>query len=85
MPLTRHQTKVPVSQTEFRYRVVVKTDPCEAASWDAKRLQFELLQNIGMDQMLSLCGSKPFQKMTMKHDGTQWVAEFEAIVAESQP
>lgn len=75
---------MPYSQTEARYRVVVKSDPCEVNTFEYFRLQYELLHNVANDQMLGLCGPVAFQRMNMKHDGVQWVAEFEAIVAEKR-
>jgi hypothetical protein len=75
-------TKVPVGRTEFRYRVVLESDPCMMGTQDCFRLQMELLANMAKDAMLVMCGAVPFQTMKMRHDGARWVVELEAVVAE---
>lgn len=82
--LDRTQTKVPVDRDKFRYRVIVKTDPCPPETLESKRLQFELLRHISEDPMLSSPGGSLFQTMKMRHDGVGWVAEFESIVHEPE-
>lgn len=74
--------KVPVSRNEYRYRVVLESDPCVMGTQDCFRLQMELLASMAKDAMLVICGSVPFQTMKMRHDGAKWIVELEAIVLE---
>jgi hypothetical protein len=74
--------KVPIGRTEFRYRVVIESDPCMAGTFNSFFLQSEILRSLGTDPMLGMCGPVPWQTMKMRHDGAHWVVELEAVVTE---
>lgn len=80
--MKRIQTKVPVGRTEFRYRVVLESDPCMMGTQECRRLQLELLYNMATDPMLATCGPVMFQTGKWRHDGAKWVVELEAVVNE---
>lgn len=80
--MKRMQTKVPVSRTENRYRVIIESDPCSLGSLSSSLLQAELLFSMARDPMLRACGPVPFQTAKWRHDGAKWIIELEAIVNE---
>lgn len=73
------RSKVQISDTETRYLTRVFSDPVAENTHEAYQAQFQFLADLGFHRQISLCGDGPFQRMRMFHDGTCWVAEFEAV------
>lgn len=74
------RTKIPVGTSEDRYRTVVETDLCTLNTLQSRVVRHELLRYIADDPSFSQCGGFDFQKAKIYHDGTKWIAEFEAVV-----
>lgn len=69
---------------ELRHRTIIETDNCAPGTLHSRMLRQELLRYIADDPSFSHCGGVDFQKAKIEHNGSRWVAEFEAIVAKPQ-
>lgn len=85
--MNRHPPlKTPHGPDETKWRVIVESDECVPGTLHSRQLQFEMLKNFAEQPMITALGYSMFQKMRMTHDGSKWVAEFEAILKnESKP
>jgi len=64
--------------SQFRYTQVYESEYCEEGSIQAKFQQIQMIRTLADTPELQLCGYYPFQKMSMRHNGTNWVMELEA-------
>lgn len=78
--MKRQVSTLPIGTTQKRHKVKIESDPCVVGSLESRFFQFDLISKLANQPDLSTCGSVDFQRMLMYHNGSCWVAEFEAIV-----
>lgn len=71
--------KSPIGDNLFRFRTVVETEECVAGTIYSRMIRQELIRYIYEDPSFSQCGGNDFQKAKFWHDGSKWLAEFEAV------
>lgn len=76
-----HRTikRTPVNEQEFKYEVRISSIQCPAIGIESKMAQIGLLSTLATTPGLLNCGNNEFQKLTIAHDGQQWVAVLEAV------
>lgn len=71
--------KAAFSAELVRHRTVVETESCTIGTLHSRLVRHELLKYIAEDPFFSQCGGVDFEKARIWHNGTGWVAEFEAV------
>lgn len=66
----------------IRHRVKIESDPCIAGSQEARMVIHHLLQTLAEQPPLTLCGTMPFETLTVRHDERVWIVEAEALEPE---
>ena len=77
--MERHLKTIELGK-ETLYRLTLESEPCVLGTQKCRFVQFELLRYIAEDPAVTACGTSDFHRMTMKHDGSHWIVEAEAIV-----
>lgn len=68
----------PIGDNKYRFRTVVETEECAAGTIHSRIIRQELIRYVYEDPYFSQCGGLDFQKAHIWHDGSKWMAEFEA-------
>lgn len=76
--MRRSFSKTTLGGNDVRVTVRYESEYCEPGTPEARREQMRLLRTLADSTELQICGFHPFQKMTMKHNGTVWLMELEA-------
>jgi len=71
--------RVRLTDTDTKVRTILKSPPCVAGSLEARSAANSFFKSLAEDPNLMNCGDRVFQNFKMYHDGTNWVAELEAI------
>lgn len=71
-------TKIKSGEYRIRYRVKVEDVPSEFGTSFARIRQRSFLKELIENDGVLTCGPVDFEKMTMSHNGSCWVAELEA-------
>lgn len=68
----------------MRHRTVIESDECVPGTLHSRLLRQEILRVVADDPSFTQCGGVDFQKARIEHNGSRWVAEFEALVQRPQ-
>lgn len=80
--MRRTTSKVSIGGEQCRVAVKIESDPCEMGTIEARRAQVAILRALTENIELLNCGFVPFQKLSMKHTGSNWLVEMEAVQSE---
>jgi hypothetical protein len=78
----RQVRRVEIAPGMVRYRVLITGEDCPINTNEAKIHQTLFLDWLMDNKEMLNCGYQPFQKMSIRHNGTSWQAELEAEVEE---
>ena len=62
--------------------VSFESEGCEAGTLESRNQQISLLKVLADTPGLLMCGLKPFEKLTMVHNGLAWTATIEAVIVD---
>lgn len=80
--MRRSISSVRISENQVRYRTKLEGDDCPPDTYESRMQQSRLIEAIHDQPGLVACGVHPFQRLTIRHDGTRWIAEAEALAEE---
>lgn len=81
--MDRFYTKVQLTETQVKHRSRLCSDPCERGTDKARLFQRWLLEALASTHDFQICGSVPFQRMSMYHNEDKWIIELEAVTEEA--
>lgn len=73
-----------VGEHQIRHRTRIEDLPTPEGSEEARVRQFHFVQELAQNWSLLACGMQMFQRLSIYHSGSAWVAEAEAVVEEVQ-
>lgn len=76
--LQRQVKKTEIAPGRVRYRVIILGDECPQGTLEARKRQFDFMRELADNVNLLDCGYSPFQRLSIRHNGTCWQAEAEA-------
>lgn len=68
-----------ISEFEKRYEVVLTGPMCDRLSIEGRAQRMAMLRMLSDTPGITDCGTMEFQKMSMSHNGMQWVVVLEAV------
>lgn len=80
--MRRTLSSVVIGDNRRRHTARIESDPCPSRGPQSRAVVFALLETLGQVPDMTLCGSVPFQKLTITHDSEKWVATAEAVTDE---
>lgn len=78
--IRRLTTRVNVDDTHAQFRVHLETDDCPPRGPEGTARFFHILRTMVDNPAMTQCGPSWPDTVTVRHDGTRWVADLQADV-----
>lgn len=69
------RTKIDLEDGSVKHTTRVEGEFCLPGTHDAKVMAYTMLADLSVQHDFTRCGDKPFDSLTMFHDGTKWIVE----------
>lgn len=78
--MKRSVRQIKIGQHSIKHLVTYLSDPCPQEGPESDFHQHELLGQLFNNPALCSCGPCRYQKLTMTHNGSEWMIEMQATV-----